>query len=197
MKFNTIAQLCKRKKTIIVYNDTDDGEVNMQWIGNGSAIYPLYNFPPLTRGTIFKLMDISDDKQDKVYYDECILPYGKYNFEDTDDGERECEISDIGIQYKGVIYMPLRAPHGIIYINSRLLAPFADEENGYRLFKRETADGDTYIVVKTGFMLAGLIAPSAEILTEDFTAALDVIATETHLEVSRLIKLAKQQADQE
>lgn len=161
---------------IAVYNDEQEG---IQWIGDGRAIYPLYNFPRLTRENIFRIMDIPEDKQDKINYQENKLPRDRFSFGNSDRAENMLDVGKIGIFTRGILFYPVKTQDGISFINSKNLTPFNDEENGYQLFERVTADGDIYIVVKTGFLLAGLVIPYSEVLTKDFAAGLIDIASAT------------------
>lgn len=176
MKFNALVQLCKSSKQIVVYNEDQSGA---QWISDGRAIYPLYNFPKLTRENIFRIMDVPEDKQDKFFYREGSLPKDVFSFEDMDPTENALETGKVGIETRGILFIPLKTQNGISFINYKHLSPFSDADNGYQLFERISKNGIIYIAVKIGFMLAGIVIPYTEILTKELASELNDIASNT------------------
>ena len=63
MKIKRVESILKARKTIITYHTAD----KCQWIGDGSAFYPIYNLPPLTEENIFVMFDIAESKRDKFF----------------------------------------------------------------------------------------------------------------------------------
>lgn len=55
MKLKQIEAILKAEKTIIVSETSA-----CQWLGNGSAFYPVYNLPKLTKDNIFTMFDITE-----------------------------------------------------------------------------------------------------------------------------------------
>ena len=153
MKIKPIEAIIKNKKTIQIRVD----EEGVQWLGDGCAVYPLHSFPKLDEDTIFRFLDVPKDKQNKFTYSEGEFPIG-FPLRDNMPGEKLLKRSEIRIVANGVKLLPLYTDSGMIFINERYLAPFADEENGFELYERKGI-GQTLIAVKTGFLLAGLIAP--------------------------------------
>lgn len=50
MKIKSIAAICKKNKNIAIFERySDDGDILTQYIGDGSAVYPLSGFPSLTK----------------------------------------------------------------------------------------------------------------------------------------------------
>ena len=48
MKIKSIAAICKKNKNIAIFERySDDGDILTQYIGDGSAVYPVIGLPPL------------------------------------------------------------------------------------------------------------------------------------------------------
>lgn len=155
MKIKKVESILKARKTIITYKTTAD---NCQWIGDGSAFYPIYNLPTLTKENIFAMFDIPESKQDKFYFAERELPEA-LSFKDTDSTESILERSNYAISTQGRNLEPLKSSQGIIFIDKRYLSPFEKMENGYELYERTNESGTPYFAVKSGFLLLGIVAP--------------------------------------
>ena len=52
MKFNKVLALCKAIKGFYLYYDEDN---DVQWLGDGNAIYPLYNHPIYTQDSLLNV----------------------------------------------------------------------------------------------------------------------------------------------
>ena len=55
--------------------------------------------------------------------------------------------------------IPLMGREGIIFIDSKYLAPLEEEMGMLRMFERKTADNRTYIAVKAGLLIRAVISP--------------------------------------
>lgn len=153
MKIKAIESIVKGNRNIQI----KAGPGGEQWLGDGAAFYPLHGFPKLTEETIFRFFDIPEDKQGKYTYTEGEFPEGS-DLRDNHDTDQLLERSEISILDNGVKVLPLFAEDRMIFINEKYLAPFSDEENGVELYERKWSKGSV-IAVKTGFLLAGVIAP--------------------------------------
>lgn len=50
MKIKSIAAICKKNKNIAIFERySDDGDILTQYIGDGSAVYPVVGLPSLTK----------------------------------------------------------------------------------------------------------------------------------------------------
>ena len=154
MKLKEIGAICKRAKSIIVYDEED-----RQWAGDGGAMYILpENIGSMTPGTLCVIFDIPTDKAADFYTKQQGWPAP---FDSGDDSEEDELIFDT--DQRMLIYgrdlLPLRAPDGTVYfIQSRYLKPVNDSEN-LRLTLRFTAEGTPYFAVKDGMFLAAIIMP--------------------------------------
>lgn len=153
MKIKAIEQILKASKTIIYFN-----QGKCQWIGDGSAFYPLNDLPHLTNGEFFAIFDIPEDKRSKFYFSEMPLPES-INISDYDETELTLERGELAFVKGGRVFEPLPSSHGVTFINQRYLKPFADEEYGFQLAERLSTEGKPYIVVKSGLFVIGLILP--------------------------------------
>lgn len=181
MKLKQIEAILKAEKTIIV-SETPA----CQWLGNGAAFYPVYNLPKLTQDNIFTMFDIAEEKRDKFYFEERELP-SFINFEDGDESEQMLDRGTIAFYAQGRTLEPLKTSQGIAFINTRYLKPFADSQAGYELYERTDKLGRPYIVVKSGFVLLGVISPY-DLVNEGFVETLETI-----LNLSRVTLFNKQE----
>ena len=65
MKIKSIAAICKKNKNIAIFERySDDGDILTQYIGDGSAVYPVIGLPPLDAISIHALLAESDTRRD-------------------------------------------------------------------------------------------------------------------------------------
>lgn len=131
MKLKKIEQILKRNKTIILYHGPDD----IQFLSDGTALYPMFNLPELTKESIFTMFDIPEEKASKFLF-------------------------EIRALSQSLDLEPLKTSQGIKYINTRYLEPFADIETGYEIYERTREDGMLYFAIKSGLILCGVVLPS-------------------------------------
>ncbi len=178
MKIKSIASICKNNKTIMLY----EGE-SCQWIGNGAAWYPLYNLPTLSEEHIFTMFDIPDEKKEKYLFQHFdSMP--EFCLNDACDNEVQLERADMLICKDGSTYEPLITENGIIFINERYLAPFADCVDGIDLYERKTPSGQQYIAVKEGFLLLGIVL-IVDLITEEFIDEISAILKYSEIIMNR------------
>lgn len=154
MKLNAIGSILKAQKSIYICEGAA-----CQWLGDGVALYAVYNLPRLTRENVFTLFDIAEDNRGKFYFHERELPT-IYNFNDDDSTEELIgERSLFTIVFNGRNLMPLKTSQGMLYIDKKYLKPFADLPDGFELCTRTTESGEVYIAVKAGLFILGIIMP--------------------------------------
>ena len=157
MGIKKIEAICKAARRIVVLWG---GEC--QWIGDGSAFYPVYGLPILTEENIYTMFDISEDKRSKFVFTETEMP-ATYNFSDQCDSEVPLVREEISVIRYGMTLIPFKTSEGITYVDRRYLKPLEDGENEYVLCERTAKNGQVYIVAKQGFLLAGVIMPAAAV----------------------------------
>lgn len=141
MKIKSIAAICKKNKNIAIFERySDDGDILTQYIGDGSAVYPVIGLPPLDAESLLTIFDVPEKDRDNYFVKTLGVPAG-ISFEDTDATERQVEREGISIIYSGRTLKPIRTTRGLVFIESRYLAPVADVLDVLELYERRTTDG--------------------------------------------------------
>ena len=91
MKIKSIAAICKKNKNIAIFERySDDGDILTQYIGDGSAVYPVVGLPQLDKESLLTIFDVPE-KDMATPYKECPL-CGAH----LDSGEKcECRAEEI------------------------------------------------------------------------------------------------------
>ena len=153
MKIQKIQALCKSAKRIMIINDS---KLGIQWLSDGTAIYPLFKLPRLSEENIFAMFDIPADKQGKIYYDERDRLPETLDFGDTAEGEQLVNLEPFGITAYGRGLEVFRGSEGAMLVDKKYLAPFDDSVAYYERVRR---GGRPYIVAKEGMFISGIILP--------------------------------------
>ena len=99
MKIKSIAAICKKNKNIAIFERySDDGDILTQYIGDGSAVYPVIGLPPLDAESLLTIFDVPEKDRDNYFVKTLGVPAG-ISFEDTDETERHVEREGISIIY--------------------------------------------------------------------------------------------------
>lgn len=166
MKIKKIISLCKQTGHVIIYDDEAGG---IQWLSDGTAIYPLHGLPHFDEETFFRTFDFSEKQKSKMtFIHRNALPETIC----TDDytlSEKECVRQYALVTGEGEL-MPYHTTQGIKFILWRHIAPLADSE-ALTVCERVTPGGELYFVIKSGFILLGIVSPYAAI-TKDFVEQL-------------------------
>ena len=84
MKIKSIAAICKKNKNIAIFERySDDGDILTQYIGDGSAVYPVIGLPPLDAESLLTIFDVPEKDRDNYFVKTLGVPAG-ISFEDTD-----------------------------------------------------------------------------------------------------------------
>lgn len=184
MKLKKVAALCNSAAAYHLYDQVDStGAVETQWLGDGCAAYPLHGLPYLSEQELYRMFDVPEKKQDKVYFDHETLPTALC-VDDFCEGELLAEDMGVTISWGGAVLLPLRYPGGMLYIQSRYLGPLEDQADLLQLYVRRSPSGGRYVAAKTGMLLVGIIFPYGH-LRESFVERLDEIAQQTRWELER------------
>lgn len=183
MKLKKVVSLCLGAEAFRLYDKLDATGGITQWLGDGYAIYPLEGLPILDEQTLFAVFDIPERKREKVTFSQMFVP-DVINVGDFDDDEREVEDNGVSINFGGTVVKPLQTRDGILYIQSRYLAPLEDVADVLHLFERETADGRRYVVAKVGMLTTAVIFPY-DLIKEGFVSKLSEIVELTRAELDR------------
>lgn len=113
MKIKSIAAICKKNKNIAIFERySDDGDILTQYIGDGSAVYPVIGLPPLDAESLLTIFDVPEKDRDNYFVKTLGVPAG-ISFEDTDETERHVEREGISIIYSGRTLKPIRTTRGL------------------------------------------------------------------------------------
>ncbi|MFR8330952.1 MAG: hypothetical protein ACLU9S_00155 [Oscillospiraceae bacterium] len=165
-------------------SDRVDGDgVVTQWLGDGCCAFPLHGLPVLSEPELYRMFDVSEKKQDKIYFNHSALPEG-LNVEDWCRSEVRAEDMDVTISSGGKVLMPLRFPGGLLFIQSKYLGPLEDQMDFLELYVRRSDSGGRYVVAKTGMLVAGVIFP-VQAVNEGFCDKLEELASLTRRELDR------------
>ena len=140
MKIKSIAAICKKNKNIAIFERySDDGDILTQYIGDGSAVYPVVGLPQLDKESLLTIFDVPEKDRDNYFVKTLGVPVG-ISFEDTDETERHVEREGISIIYSGRTLKPIRTTRGLVFIESRYLSPvYQDRRNRWPLCARAGA----------------------------------------------------------
>ena len=143
MKFKKIIAICKKSKRFTLYNCGD-----LQLLSDGSAAYELIGHPEYDEESLQAVAEITDDSI--MLEQKFEIPF---DINDNTEADKPCELINMSICYRGKVWQPVKSDDNLTFINSKYLAPFADEE--YTIWKRN------YIyVVKVGMIAKAFICPA-------------------------------------
>lgn len=167
MKIKSIAAICKKNKNIAIFERySDDGDILTQYIGDGSAVYPVVGLPQLDKESLLTIFDVPEKQREDWFVQVAGIP-SKISFEDTDANEKPVEREAISIAYSGKTLKPLQTRRGLVFIESRYLSPVSDILDVLELYERITPRGTPYIVAKAGFLLQAVITPY-DVISQQF-----------------------------
>ena len=196
MKIKKIAVLCSRAGTFRLYNKMDGEGVITQWLGTGNALYPLNGLPLLDEESLCAMFDIPEKKREKLVI-LCEDMSEIIDVADKDPKETLLEEKEMTIGYNGMQMIPLRTKDGIIFIGEQFLEPLADEIDFLNLYERKTPKGVSYVAVKAGMMLRGIIAPYDVVTDKKFITQLELLLIDSKRELEKLTISNCSTADQD
>jgi hypothetical protein len=168
MKIKSIAAICKKNKNIAIFERySNDGDILTQYIGDGSAVYPVVGLPQLDKESLLTIFDVPEKDRDNYFVKTLGVPAG-ISFEDTDETERHVEREGISIIYSGRTLKPIRTTRGLDVLE---------------LYERRTAEGTPYIVAKAGFLLQAVIMPY-DVINQQFVESLQDLTRECEFSLS-------------
>lgn len=182
MKVKALVAICKRQKRFFLYDGNENS--NVQWLGDGCAVYPLLKMPPLNEQNIYTIFDIPEKQQSKMHFTQNSLPEG-IEFEDVAACENMLDPAKIEIGYAGRILRPLHTSYGLIFIDVQYLSPLSDMADMIELYERVDRSGNPYIAVKNGFMLVAIIMPY-KVIKPDFVEQLKELTKHCEIALSVL-----------
>lgn len=172
MKIKKIAAICSREGVFHLASKTDREGVVTQWLGDGGAFYPLLGAPVLDEAGLCAMFDITGKKRESTIV-RCDEMSKRLNVDDLNPEDIRLTPEELSICYHNATIIPLRGTAGTLYIQEKYLEPLDDEKKLLELFSR-TANGRTYVVVKAGMMVRGVIGPY--LVSQGLADKLDAIA---------------------
>lgn len=183
MKIKSIAAICKKNKNIAIFERySDDGDILTQYIGDGSAVYPVIGLPPLDAESLLTIFDVPEKQREDWFVQVAGIP-SEISFEDMDANEKPVEREAISIAYSGKTLKPLQTRRGLVFIESRYLSPVSDILDVLELYERITPGGTPYIVAKAGFLLQAVIMPY-DVINQQFVESLQDLTRECEFSLS-------------
>lgn len=185
MKINKIAGICKRAGMIRLY---DEHTGDMQWCGTDAAIYPLYSLPVLDSDNVGPVMNFSDKELKNIVVEHVRIPL-RYDVNDTAEGEKYIGEPVFRFLVGSTVYNAYHRPvtGGVLFVNADYLKPLLGGEDDPELYLR---NGDSftgeYIAVKQGLMLAAIIEPELDLLSERLIKNVSAFAVAANNEIHRL-----------
>lgn len=191
MKLKKVAALCSQSGIFQLFDQTCEGIVESQWLGDGSAAYLIDGLPCMDIENICTMFDISDKRREKLVMRRGDAP-GNIYFGDTDQTEHQLEEPKLHVGYGGRTFLPLQTSEGITFIQEKYLAPLDDA--GYlTLHERHMTDGGVYIAAKVGMLLQAIIMPT-EVVDERFIGHMERLTAQCR---TALQKKRRMQAEDE
>jgi len=179
MKIKGLAAICKARKRIYIYEKWT-GNICTQWIGDGRAMYPIYNLPYMIEPNVQTLFDIPEDKKPEYTVELKGLPdYLSDMFTDNFNEEKEVQKIYPQITIKTVPVIPMLTSTGIIFVKQQYLSALSDELEPLEYFER-TIGSQTFIAIKTGFTIKALVASTLR-LDKDFVENLESLAIQCRI----------------
>lgn len=171
MKLKKVAAICGQTGMFHLLDQVDeDGEVVRQWLGDGSAAYPIVGLPYMELGNVCTMFDIPEKKREKLIFRKGDAP-GNINWEDTDHAEHQLAEPKLCVRYEGMELLPLRTSAGVTFIQAKYLAPL-DDLDYMRLYERKFNGGGVYIMAKIGMVAQAVIMPE-NVVNGDFVSSLE------------------------
>ena len=171
MKFKAVISLCKKAKQVVLC-DHKGG----QWIGDGAALYAMYDMPKMGEGAICAVCDISDSQADKILFKEFKGEPAGVSLDLNTADEVLLDQCDIILKTGGKELLAFSTSTGMEFVEAAYLRPFGDVESDYlEIYERRSTDGVLYFAVKTGLLLLGVITPE-RVITDRFVKDIQYLA---------------------
>lgn len=181
MKIKSIISICKQAQTFYLCDDENE----VQWLGDGYAIYPLLKMPRLDQENIFTIFDIPGKRAREMVVLQKPLPEG-IDLQDVVECEKILTPHKMEIRYAGRIFQSFHTSQGIQFIDKKYLAPLSDYKDMLSLYERKDKNGRIYIAAKNGLILVATIMPF-KVVNEKFVEELRIFTQdcETALKIQQ------------
>lgn len=150
MKLQKIVDICKKSGQMYITHAEDT-----QWVGNGQAIYPLYDLPKLQAEELCTIYGITEDQQDKMILNEKSATEYDVSFAALDGSEEAVVVVPMEITFGGASYKILRSKTGISFVKRLYFSPFKEET---QVWQKKNKCGE-YFIITAGMFVVGVIFP--------------------------------------
>ena len=155
MIFKNLTALLRGQKRIILYGDPEE----LQWVGDGGAIYPLHGMPGMIAADLQAVFDVPDKDIGKYLIDHHMGLPATLCYEDVDPGETQLRPEAWVLKRYDTLYVPVRTSRGLRFYNPDYLKPLKDLQNTLEIYERHTESGMLYFAVKSGMLLQAIMLP--------------------------------------
>lgn len=180
MKFKVIGNICKKKKTAIIFDrvtvNSAGMEVCQQYISDGSAIYPVIGLPYINEETLLTTWDVPEKQRDSWTVRTLPVP-DCIDFRDTIAVDSQVRETDFVLYQNQSKLRAIATSRGVVFIDLGYLAPLVDSFDVMQMYERINDAGQLYIVVTAGLWLQAIIFPY-KLIDKDFIEKLDYILNE-------------------
>lgn len=154
MIIKNLAARCRRRSAINIFSDK---KRDIQWIGDGSGIYPMYGIPWMSEEQAMSMLDIPEKKRTGSL----ATSFGDIeSFWDVSDGAADNEAVAINLPmfFGGKLIYPVTTSQGIAFYDADTFSPIKDCESP-KLYERYDKRNELYFVAKSGMMVEAVIRP--------------------------------------
>lgn len=158
MIFKNLTALLRGHKRIILYGDPEE----LQWVGDGGAIYPLHGMPGMVEDDLPAVFDVPEKDEGKYLIDHHLTLPETLCYKDEDPrGETQLRPEAWVLKRYDTLYVSVQTSRGLRFYNPDYLRPLKDLQNTLEIYERRATDGCMYFALKSGMLLQALILPLA------------------------------------
>ena len=158
MKIKKLAAICKKHKRAIIYERQIAGtEKVQQLISDGSAAYPVFGLPRLTKESLLTIFDVEQSEWDMWHVSVYDDPKDEY-YQDVMKGEQQLERFYQPIVINGKLIKSVMLNGQTVFFDDAYLNPVRDEKD-ILYYGRILDNGSPLITVKSGMFLQAVIMP--------------------------------------
>jgi hypothetical protein len=158
MIFKNLTALLRGHKRIVLYGDPEE----LQWVGDGGAIYPLHGMPGMVEDDLPAVFDVPEKDEGKYLIDHHLTLPETLCYKDVDPrGETQLRPEAWVLKRYDTLYVPVQTSRGLRFYNPDYLRPLKDLQNTLEIYERRATDGSMYFALKSGMLLQALILPLA------------------------------------
>lgn len=177
MRLKQIAAVCAKLKRAILCQTFDENEHCEQWIGDGAALYPAFDIPPLDEESVFSVFDIPAEARKKWMVRVDDGNGYPFSLKDSDPSDRLLDGFGVSVGFGGITFEAFKTrDEKPLFINARYLKPIAHLMDETAFYERDAGE-ERVIVAKTGLMVSAIIMPKDPTRDANFVRQLSELST--------------------